>query len=104
MKLLANGKTLINSGKELIDPTSGSQNNLNLPVQLLNRIITYFLIPALSVLAVASLVYGGVLYITAGADTEKAAKGKSVIIYSVIGILLIALSYLIYEFIRTVVV
>ena len=47
--------------------------------------------------AVLSLVYGGVLYITAGADENKSATGKRVIIYSVIAIVIVLLSYVIYN-------
>ncbi len=46
-------------------------------------------------LAVIYLIYGGILYITAGGDAEKATKGRTALINAVIGIVIIALAYVI---------
>lgn len=67
--------------------------------QLFANIINYILLPIISIGAVISLVYGGYLYITAGANAEQAEKGKRVIIYTVIAIVIALLSYVIYIFI-----
>lgn len=44
------------------------------------------------VLAAVYLIYGGVLYITAGGDAEKATKGRTALINAIIGIVIILLS------------
>ena len=54
----------------------------------------------LGVLAVAYLIYGGVLYITAGGDAEKAAKGRTAITNAIIGIIIILLAVAIYSFLK----
>ena len=46
-------------------------------------------------LAVVYLVYGGVIYITAGSDAEKAGKGRVAIVNAIIGIVIIAAAFLI---------
>lgn len=50
-------------------------------------------------LALAFLVYGGFLYITAAGDTQQIEKGKKVIIYAIIGIIVIGLAYALVEFV-----
>lgn len=42
--------------------------------------------------AVIYLIYGGILYITAGGDPEKATQGKNAVTYAIIGIIVIALA------------
>jgi len=46
-------------------------------------------------IAVIYLIYGGLLYITASGDAEKATKGRTAIINAIIGIVIIALAYVI---------
>lgn len=41
------------------------------------------------------LVYGGILYITAGGDAEKATKGRTAVINAVIGLIIILLAVVI---------
>jgi len=46
-------------------------------------------------LAVIYIVYAGIMYITAGEDQAKADAAKSTITYAIIGIVVIALSFVI---------
>jgi len=55
----------------------------------------------LGVIAVVYLIYGGVLYITAGGDAEKAAKGRTAITNAIIGIIIILLAVAIYSYVKT---
>lgn len=41
------------------------------------------------------IIYGGFLYITAAGEEEKAKKGRTIILYCVIGLAIIAVSFLI---------
>lgn len=63
--------------------------------QLFVRVVNWILIIA-AMIAVLYLIFGGVTYLTAGGDAEKVTKAKTTIINSVIGIIVIALSYAIY--------
>ncbi len=47
------------------------------------------------VLAVAYLVWAGLSYVTAGSDTEKAGKARQAIVHAVIGLIIIALAFVI---------
>jgi hypothetical protein len=63
---------------------------------IVTGLLTWFL-TILGVLAVVYFVYGGVLYMTAGADSEKAGKGRTVIVNAIIGIIIIVASFVIVQ-------
>ncbi len=50
------------------------------------------------VVAVAFLVYYGIMFITSGGDPEKATKARTGIIYAIIGIIVITAAYFIVSF------
>ena len=62
---------------------------------LVSRVINIVLIIA-GILAVVYLVWGGITYITAGGDAEKAGKGRTAITNAIIGIIIIMASFAIY--------
>lgn len=43
-------------------------------------------------IAVIYLIYGGIMYVTAGGDQEKATAGRTAIVNAIIGIIIIALA------------
>lgn len=57
--------------------------------------VTNVFVGFVALVAAAMLVYGAYLYITAGANEDNAKKGKTVIVYAIIGILVAALVYVI---------
>lgn len=61
--------------------------------------ISIVVLAFLGVLAVAYLVYGGVLYLTAGGEAEKASKGRTAITNAIIGVVVVLLSIVIYNFV-----
>jgi len=61
---------------------------------VISNIATWIIFLA-GTIAVIYLVYGGILYITAGGDAEKATKGRTAIINAVIGIVIILIALLI---------
>lgn len=50
------------------------------------------------IIAVIFILYGGFLYITAGGNDEQVQKGKNVIIYGLIGVLIAILAFAIISF------
>ncbi len=50
-------------------------------------------------IAVIYLIYGGFLYMTSGGSEEQVGKAKNVMMYAFIGIIIIALSYAIVNFV-----
>lgn len=63
---------------------------------LLNNIVSVALI-FIGIIAVIYLIYGGVIYITAGGDADKAGKGRIAITNAIIGIIIVAASFIIYN-------
>lgn len=61
-------------------------------ITLVRRIIDYFL-GFLGIICVAMVIYGGFLFVTAGANEGNADKGKKILTYAGIGIVVILLSF-----------
>ena len=55
-------------------------------------VVNYFLY-FLGLIATIMVIYGGFLYITSGGDDAGAEKGKKILIYAAIGIIVILVSY-----------
>lgn len=84
-------------------PGSQDENNIQGPSKLalgdaVTTMINYFL-GILGLIAVGFLIYSGVLMVTAGGNDEQVKKAKGIITYSVIGIVIILLSWSIVRFI-----
>lgn len=62
------------------------------------KVINYVLLLA-GVLALGGIVYGGFLYIFSGGEESKVQQGKNAITYSIIGLIVIGLSYSILTFV-----
>lgn len=62
--------------------------------------INYFL-GILGLIAVGFLIYAGVLMVTAGGVEEQVTKARKIIMYAVIGIVIILLSYTIVTFVTS---
>lgn len=76
-------------------PLLGAGYTLN---SLIGTIIQTVLLIA-GVLAVFYLIWGGISYVTAGGDAEKASKGRVAITNAIIGIIIILAALLIYNYI-----
>ena len=61
---------------------------------LVLTIISYFL-GFLGLLATIMVIYGGIQYVTSAGNDEAVGKAKKIILYSVIGIIVILLSFVI---------
>lgn len=61
--------------------------------------ITTWVLGLVGLIAVLYLIYGGLQYITSAGNADKAKLAKSTILYAVIGLIVIALSYVIIAFI-----
>lgn len=59
---------------------------------LLTRVINYFL-GLVGLIAVLMLVIGGIRYITSGGNEQTIEKAKHTILYAIIGIVIVVLSY-----------
>lgn len=73
-----------------IDPSSGA----GLQVTVTNLIFAF-----LAAMAFIGIIYSGVMMITAGGDAAKFAAGKKNLIWSIVGVVVIVLSYFIIKFV-----
>ena len=65
--------------------------------RIINNAINY-ISGFLATIAVLSLMYGGVLYMTAGGDNGKIGKAKQVIVLTVVGLVIGSFAYMIVIF------
>lgn len=82
-----------------IEPVSGSAGNITVG-QLLSKVIQWILLFAAAV-AVLFLILGGLQYVTSAGNKDRIEKAKQTILYAVVGLIVIALSYVIVTFIST---
>lgn len=68
--------------------------------QNVTTLLNYFL-GFLGIVAVAFIIYGGVLLITSSGEEEAMTKAKKIITYATIGFVVIALSYTIVTFVTS---
>jgi len=72
----------------LKDATGGQGDARTLILTILN-----FFLGFLGLLAVIMIIYGGMLYVSAAGKQESIDKGKKIIMYAIIGIVIILLSF-----------
>jgi intracellular septation protein A len=60
--------------------------------QIINRVAN-FITSFIAILAIIFLVYGGLLYVTAGGDESQIEKAKTTITYAIWGLFLAGLAY-----------
>ncbi|MBN2087825.1 hypothetical protein JW758_05780 [Candidatus Peregrinibacteria bacterium] len=78
-------------------PSATAQGTLG---QNITTILNFFL-GILGLIAVAFLIYAGVLMVTAGGGEEQINKAKKIITYAVIGIVIILLAWTIVTFVTS---
>jgi len=91
-------------GNNIIDqnPNTGNSNYYGIkPEQVTDPATFYYKLTAGILFFVASaavlvLIYGGLLYLTARDNAEQAERGKKAIIGAIVGIVIIAVSFLVY--------
>lgn len=65
--------------------------------------IIEFILPVAAGVAVLAVMYAGVLYITSQGDPEKVGKAKKALLWAIVGVIIIVLSYAIVIMINNVV-
>lgn len=78
-----------NDNVQRISDATGGQGSFR---ALAKNFLNFFL-GFLGFIAVIMIIYGGILYITAAGKQEKVDEGKKIITYSIIGIVIILLSF-----------
>lgn len=86
---------VFNSMENLRNTTGYTTTDL---VTFVGRIIKWVL-GIIGVIMIALFVYGGVVYATSAGNEEKIELGKKVMIYTIIGVIIIALAYVLTDFV-----
>lgn len=94
-KALAQQPAFFDNPTGVVAPNAAAQGTLGANI---TTIINYFL-GFLGLIAVAFLIYAGVLMVTAGGNDDQVGKAKTIITYAVIGIVIILLSWTIVTFV-----
>lgn len=83
------------AGNCLLPPKPGQYKGLADQTELKQAILTWlnFFLTFLALIAMAALTYAGFLYVTSLGNNEQAEKGKKGIIYTVIGLVVIILAW-----------
>lgn len=94
---------LAQSGAFFDNPQTGATPNVAAQGTLGQNITTIinFFLGLLGLIAVAFLIYAGVLMVTAGGNEDAVGKAKKIITFAVVGVIIILLSYTIVSFVTS---
>ena len=91
-KIISGVALLLAPGIAFAETITLNKNSTSAQDFSLNLIYTTAL-PVLSVVALGSIIWGAVNIVMAGGDENKVSKGRMIITYSIVGILLILCAY-----------
>lgn len=81
---------------DLLDPSRDKPDEVpdygDDPHNAILSVINYFL-TFLAIVAIGFIIYGGYLMVMAGGDEENVEKGKKILIWAIVGIILVLMSY-----------
>lgn len=83
------GAAILNPTDNLVGGDTGGEDTLR---GLIMTMVNYFL-GFLGLLAVIMVIYGGVTYVSSAGNEEAVGKAKKIIMYALIGIVIILLSF-----------
>jgi hypothetical protein len=85
------GAQLINPGDvpQNISQATGGEGSAR---ALVLNIVNFFL-GFLGIIAVIMIIYGGIMYVTAGGDQTKIDNAKKIIMYAIVGIIIVLISF-----------
>jgi hypothetical protein len=100
--LVSNAQT---SPTPTTDPSAGTLPNplgsaISTPQQFIGKVISGVL-GVVGSLALAMFIYGGLVWMTAAGNKEKVEKGKSILLWAVIGLVVIFSAYALVRFVFT---
>jgi len=99
---ITNDENFSKAFKNTFDVTAGQKLEQTLPAQI-GRIVQLFVSFA-GVIMLVIVVYAGILWMTAGGNTENVEKAKKLLRNAIIGLIIVLLAYIIVAFINTLIV
>lgn len=82
-----------------LTPPSGGVGVPNTPLDVLIIQIINWILAIVALIAVIMLIYGGVRYIVSGGDDQQTTAAKNTILYAIVGLIVVGLSWAIVNFI-----
>jgi hypothetical protein len=79
--------------------TGGTCSNDATPISKTIKLVINILSIVAAVAAVIMIMVGGLRYVTSGGDSSKTASAKNTIIYSIIGLIVVALAQFLVKFV-----
>lgn len=87
---------ILGSGLDVPEEVENAPSLIQIAMNVLN-----FLLSIAGTLAVLSIVYGGITYLTAAVDTQRAESAKKIVTYAAIGIIIVLLALTIVKEVAT---
>jgi len=78
------------------NPLKNNADVTGLPTQIIGNVINV-VIYLVGFAAIGAIIYGGILYITSAGDAEKAARGRRSLTYGIIAVVLVIVSFILYN-------
>lgn len=94
--LVSEGQQTCDPKKELCDPLNLPSEN---PIPILAGRIINTILGIVGSLALLMFIYGGITWMTAGGNEQRVKKGRDILSWAVLGLLVIFASYAILKFI-----
>lgn len=85
----------------ILNPRKPGTVNADTPKQIVVNVITYALW-FLGALAFVFVIYGGILYLTSGGDSDKTKKARDTLLYAIIGVIVIVLALVIVAWAKSI--
>jgi hypothetical protein len=60
---------------------------------LFGKIVSVVVLPVISGVALGFAIYAGILFVTSGGDPEKVTKARNALLWALVGVIVVSLSY-----------
>ena len=90
-------------GAQAIPPIESNTTVDSTTIQSTAVTLINYVISIIAIIAVGMIVYAGFLYITSGGDEKKLGTAKNLILYAVIGLVVVIVSYSIVGFVNSLI-
>jgi len=99
IKVKAQGGGTLPNITNVVPPTSNFETT---GLEGIVRAIGVVVVDVAGILALAAVIYSGIMYMTAGSDTAKAEKAKKNLMWAIIGVLITFFAFMIIGWINNI--
>jgi len=98
--IYSKGESKCPTGKVCLDDPLGMKGDPKAPQKLIGKVINAIL-GIVGSLALAMFIFGGFTWMTAAGNAEKVKKGKDILVWATLGLVIIFSSYALVKFVFT---